>query len=104
MQSNLDQFSDLDIEDDVVTDSDLVGYFSPKSVVDDPELSISRKRALLAHWASDIHAIPSAPALRAVMFVPTTSIDAIMAAMALLDEMVDGAVLQSNAGMGSAAA
>jgi hypothetical protein len=88
------------LDDDKVTDADLAGYYSPKNIVDDIEITASRKRALLAHWASDIHAVPGMPALRHGWKV-TTSIDAIMAAMTQLDEMVDPAAIPVKAGAGS---
>jgi hypothetical protein len=91
----------FELDDDKVTNADLAGYYSPKNIVDDVEITVSRKRALLAHWASDIHVVPGMPALRHGWKV-TTSIDAIMAAMAQLDEMVDPAAVATKAGPGSA--
>jgi|SRR3954451_16372493 len=35
----------------------------PRDVVDDPDLSVAEKRAILASWASDAAAIASCPAL-----------------------------------------
>jgi len=89
--------------DEVVTDLDLVGYFSPKSIIDDPEIPVERKRALLAHWASDIHAVAGMPALRHGAGV-TTSIDAIKAALGQLDDMLDGAIMTAKSHAGTAAA
>src|SRR3569833_2580778 len=63
-----------------VTDGDLIGYDRPSDVVEDPELTLARKRELLAHWASDIHAIPNCPALRSLNFGRTANIDDIQAA------------------------
>ena len=41
------------------------GAFShPSDVVNDPDLTLNEKRAILASWASDVCAIESAPALR----------------------------------------
>jgi len=87
-------------DDEPITDRDLVGYFSPKNIVDDPEINVSRKRALLAHWASDVHAIPSIPPMRRGAGV-TTSIDAILAALKDLDHMVDGPAVRATADAGS---
>lgn len=82
--------TDLDFEDDAfVSDSDLIGFFKPDEIVRDPVLTLARKRQLLAFWASDIHAVRSAPALRSYAFGPTVSIDEIQAALRKLDEMVD---------------
>jgi hypothetical protein len=36
----------------------------PRHVVDDPDLTLNEKRAILASWASDACAIEAAPALR----------------------------------------
>jgi hypothetical protein len=37
----------------------------PSEVVDDPDLTVNEKRAILASWASDACAIEPAPVLRA---------------------------------------
>jgi hypothetical protein len=84
----------IDFEDfDVVTDSDLIGYHHPRAIVADSELSPSRKRELLAHWASDTHAVAGAPALRCV-YGATASIDDIFAALRKLDDLVDSGAMQ----------
>ena len=83
---------DEPFEDFEVTDSDLVGYFHPREIVSDPELPIDRKRELLAHWASDIHAVAGAPALRCAAGV-TVSIDELFASLRGLDEMTEIAAL-----------
>jgi hypothetical protein len=82
-------------EDFEVTDSDLVVYFHPREIVSDPELTIGRKRELLAHWASDSHAVAGAPALRSAAGV-TVSIDDLYAALRSLDEMTDIAALSGT--------
>jgi hypothetical protein len=87
METSL-EFDDLD----VVTDSDLVGYYHPRSIVAEPELSPSRKRELLAHWASDIHTVAGAPALRCV-YGATAHIDDIFAALRQLDDLVDASAI-----------
>ena len=38
----------------------------PNQVVDDPDLTLNEKRAILASWASDACAVAAAPALRRV--------------------------------------
>ncbi len=87
MQSKLDFLViDADVDDLDVEDSDLVGYFRPQDVLDSPELSSSRKRALLAHWASDRHAVAGAPALRCVRGV-TASIADILTALKQVDQL-----------------
>lgn len=83
-------------DDATVSDSDLIGFASPKDIVQDPLLSLARKRQLLAFWASDIHAVPGAPALRSYRMGPVVSIDAIKDALAALDERVDFAAIPSS--------
>jgi hypothetical protein len=39
-------------------------FSQPADVVDDPDLTLNEKRAILASWASDACAIESVPALR----------------------------------------
>ncbi len=82
-------------EDDEVSDGDLVGYCRASDILNDPSLSPSRKKALLAYWASDIHAVRGASALRCAHGV-TVSIDSLFAAMAKLDEEIDQAAMVSN--------
>ena len=74
---------DLDFDD--VTDSDLIGYFKPRDIANDMALPISRRRELLAYWASDIHAVVGSPALRSYNFGVTVSIDEILDALKSLD-------------------
>ncbi|HVY52765.1 MAG TPA: hypothetical protein VHA07_14545 [Devosia sp.] len=88
MRTDLDS-DDIDMSEALVSDSDLIGFNHPREVVRDPMLTLARKRQLLAYWASDVHALPGAPALRSYAFGPTVSIDDIKAAICQLDEMVD---------------
>src|SRR5690606_5850782 len=93
--------SDTDDEDEV-TDSDLVGYYRAADIVGDPALSPSRKRALLAYWASDIHAVAGAPGLRSIRGV-TVTIDSLLDAMVELDAAIDqGAMVAAEASSGRA--
>jgi hypothetical protein len=39
-------------------------FSQPSDVVDDPDLTLNEKRAILASWASDACAVESAPAMR----------------------------------------
>jgi len=96
------QRTDFPFEDFLseVTDGDLVGYHRPSDVVEDPELTLARKRELLAYWASDIHAIPNFPALRSLNFGRTANIDDIQAALRRLDELVPPGALPSVTGFG----
>ena len=83
----------LDFEDASVSDSDLIGFDTPCAIVTDPLLSLARKRQLLAYWASDIHAVPGAPALRTYLMGPVVTIDDIKDALIALDDMVDFAAI-----------
>lgn len=85
-----------DIEFNEVTDSDLIGYWKASDIVEDPSLSVSRKRAMLAHWASDIHAVAGAPALRNARGV-TVSIDSLLEALAKLDDEIDASAMPVQA-------
>jgi hypothetical protein len=96
MRTNFDFSEMLNRDDTFVTDSDLLGFNRPRDIVQDPILTLARKRQLLAHWASDIHAVPGAPALRSYAYGPTVSIDEIQAAFLDLDEMVDWAAIPST--------
>ena len=42
-------------------------FSHPTDVVNDPDLTLNEKRAILASWASDACAIESVPALRALL-------------------------------------
>src|SRR6476620_7423186 len=85
-----------DLYRDEVTDSDLVGYYRAKDILDDPSLSPSRKRAMLAYWASDANAVSGAPALRSIRGV-TVTIDSLFEAMAAIDSEVDQAAMMHGA-------
>ena len=74
---------------DEVTDGDLIGYSRPKDIVDDVALPVSRRRALLAYWGSDIHAVIGAPALRSFPFGVAVAIDEIFDALKALDGQYD---------------
>jgi hypothetical protein len=78
-----------DLEFDEVTDSDLIGYFRPNDIVNDTALPVRRRRELLAYWASDIHAVIGAPALRSYAFGTAVSIDEIFDALKSLDDQYD---------------
>ena len=65
-------------------------YEHPRDVVADPTISLSKKRAILASWASDACAVEAAPALRKGAKAPVP-FDDIMEALRALDK-------QANAG------
>jgi hypothetical protein len=59
----------FDLQSDAACDLDDLlhpaqAFSHPSEVVNDPDLSLNEKRAILASWASDACAIESAPALR----------------------------------------
>jgi hypothetical protein len=58
----------------------------PMNVVNDPDLTLSEKRAILASWASDACAVEAAPALRQVPGSGrAVQFDDVMDALRLLD-------------------
>src|SRR5246127_799958 len=62
----------------------------PSEVVDDPDLTLNEKRAILASWASDACAIEPASDLRAVPNGQPVRFDDIMDALRTLDKQVNG--------------
>lgn len=62
----------------------------PAAVVDDPDLTINEKRAILASWASDACAIEAAPDLRSGPGGSTVRFDDIMDALRSLDKLARG--------------
>src|SRR3954469_951428 len=65
-------------------------FAHPSEVVNDPDLTLNEKRAILASWASDACAVEAAPALRRA---PGTGkvvhFDDIMEALRTLDQQTD---------------
>src|SRR6476620_1726823 len=60
----------------------------PSDVVNDPDLTLNEKRAILASWASDACAVESAPALRAwAASSATATFDDVMDTLRALDEV-----------------
>jgi hypothetical protein len=103
MRTDLNLAEPFNADDSFVSDSDLIGFDRPRDIVRDPILTLARKRQLLAYWASDIHAVTGAPALRTYAFGPTVSIDDILSALKELDEMVDLPAIPAGQGSGIAA-
>jgi hypothetical protein len=58
----------------------------PEDVMNDPDLSLNEKRAVLASWACDACAIEAAPALRKSPTGRVVEFDEIMDALRTLDE------------------
>jgi hypothetical protein len=88
MRTDLDLITDSD-DDLELTRADFIGYYHPREIVADPELTIARKRALLAHWLSDVNALPGTPHIRRSPAGVTTSVNEIRAGLDKLDEMVE---------------
>lgn len=63
----------------------------PSEVVNDPDLTLNEKRAILASWASDACAIEAAPELRAGPRGIRVRFDDIMEALRTLDRQASGA-------------
>jgi len=60
----------------------------PRDVVNDRDLTINEKRAILASWASDACAIEAAPALRRPPGTgPVVAVDEILGALRVLDRL-----------------
>jgi hypothetical protein len=62
----------------------------PSEVVNDPDLTINEKRAILASWASDACAAEAAPDLRVGPQGATVRFDDIMDALRTLDKQANG--------------
>jgi hypothetical protein len=63
----------------------------PSDVVDDPDLTLNEKRAILASWASDACAVEAAPALRKTPGATrSVGFDDVMDALRTLDQQVKG--------------
>ena len=58
----------------------------PRNVVDDRDLTLNEKRAILASWASDACAMSAAPALRRAPGGTTVTVDEILEALCALDK------------------
>jgi hypothetical protein len=62
----------------------------PSEVVNDPDLTLNEKRAILASWASDACAVEAAPELRSSPSGTPVRFDDIMEALRNLDKQVNG--------------
>ena len=65
-------------------------FESPAAVLEDPDLTVNEKRAILASWASDACAVEAAPDLRAASSGHIVRFDEIMEALRALDKQVNG--------------
>ncbi len=62
----------------------------PSEVVNDPDLTLNEKRAILASWASDACAVEAAPELRSAPHSSAVRFDDIMEALRTLDKQANG--------------
>jgi uncharacterized protein (DUF58 family) len=62
----------------------------PSEVINDPDLTLNEKRAILASWASDACAVEAAPELRAAPHGIRVRFDDILEALRTLDGQVAG--------------
>ena len=65
-------------------------FAHPSDVVNDPDLSLNEKRAILASWASDACAIEAAPEFRSSPSGSPVRFDDIMEALRTLDKQANG--------------
>jgi hypothetical protein len=65
--------------------SHATGFMNPDEVLSDTRLTLMEKRAVLASWASDAHAVPDAPALRQLENGAVIRLDDILLALNALD-------------------
>jgi hypothetical protein len=65
-------------------------FVCPAEVVNDPDLTLSEKRAILASWASDACAVEAVPALRKLPGGAPVRFDDIIDALRELDRRGDG--------------
>jgi len=70
-------------------------FESPDHVVNDPDLTLNEKRAILASWASDACAIESAPMLRHTPAGKQVRFDDVMDALRTLDRQAQASVEDS---------
>jgi hypothetical protein len=77
---------DLDL-DDLLHPAQAFAH--PRDVVDDPDLTLNEKRAILASWASDACAVEAAPALRCAPGSRPVPIDEILEALRSLDRQAN---------------
>ena len=60
-------------------------FMHPAEVMDDPRLTKTEKRAVLASWASDVQAVTGAPALRQLDNGAIVRVDDVLQALRALD-------------------
>src|SRR6476469_6392250 len=84
---NQDRKTNLDL-DDLLHPAQAFAH--PSDVVNDADLTLNEKRAILASWASDACSIEAAPALRPAAKGGHVRFDDIMEALRSLDKQAPG--------------
>jgi hypothetical protein len=67
------------------TDPRTLAFNHPDDVLHDRRLTAEEKRATLAAWASDAHAVPNVPALRQLPSGAIVNVDTVLTALRSLD-------------------
>jgi hypothetical protein len=62
-----------------------ITFTHPDDVLQSGSLSAAEKRAILASWASDAHAVPNLPAMRQLESGAIVSVDTVLGALRALD-------------------
>ena len=88
--------SDFDL-DDLLHPARAFGH--PRRVVEDPDLTLNEKRAILASWASDACAVEAVPALRQAPGTNPVQFDDVMDALRALD-LLDTGTPRARAAIG----
>lgn len=68
-------------------DHELLSVSHPDEILDRDGMSVAAKRAILAAWASDAHAVEGAPALRQLESGAVIRVDDVLAALRRLDRL-----------------
>jgi hypothetical protein len=84
----IDRMDDNVSLDELLHPANAFGH--PAEVINDPDLTINEKRAILASWASDACAIEAAPELRARPKGSPVRFEDIMDALRTLDKQANG--------------
>jgi hypothetical protein len=85
MNDRADNYLDVD---ELLHPASAFGH--PSEVVNDPDLTLNEKRAILASWASDACAIEAAPELRSCPSGTSVRFDEIMEALRTLGKAANG--------------
>ena len=91
----VDGFDDRNLDLDALLHPSQI-YEQPSDVVNDPDLSLNEKRAILASWASDACAVEAAPALRKNPCGRVVPFDEVMDALRALDRQARAADLSDR--------